>query len=291
MCSWQTGGHLWAPRRSVQWACRLQAWGPQRPASIWRMAWASPQPHMWYWRCRLAWSHCLLVEWRIAAALYELKKGWNMKSKSCRNLMQLNSFDGINQFWEKKQHQKQHNIWSKASVVDGLTLTWAPCTKKILHHHWYRNAGLHKVLESRRHFSVVGRVTTFWLPASRWCDMMCSITFSHHTNVDNSSEKSQKRQKQMTIFCIFFSGSIQGRKLVLSNNVLPTAVWFYFTPTFVRSETNSQGWAIPVQSSLLTNMQDKKTAMLSIGLHVNITFFILSNSGWTSWSQVVNKSK
>jgi len=92
-CSWPTAGRPWAPRRSVRWACRPPAWGLLHPASTSHMAWESPQPHTWYWHCRLAWSHCLWVEWRIVVAPGGLKKTkGGVKTQKPWQKMELNPF-------------------------------------------------------------------------------------------------------------------------------------------------------------------------------------------------------
>lgn len=81
-----------------------------------------------------------------------------------------------------------------------------------LYHHKDRYTELHKVLESWQ------PSTTLRLPASSRCEIMCRVTFSHHTNIDHTSEKLQMHQKEIT----FFRLSPQKKKtLVLSNIMHP----------------------------------------------------------------------
>lgn len=74
---------------------------------------------------------------------------------------------------------------------------------KILYHHRYGYTELHKVLESRQHSTVVCKETTYRLRTSSWCEIMCRVTFSHHTYIDNIIEKSHTQQREMVFFCAF----------------------------------------------------------------------------------------
>ena len=85
------------------------------------------------------------------------------------------------------------------------------------------------MLESQQHSTVVCKDTTFRLRSSSWCEIMCRVTFSHHTNMDNTPETLQRHQRGMTLFLFF--GAIQAQSTVETRAVKCYASTFWINLT------------------------------------------------------------